>query len=137
MVYSCIGAEFDSDGSSSTCDIKLSDQDFDRSTTISDAPVDSRINGHVASSKQQTERQMEPSRQEMIIPLTDSRSDLEEERQSGGDTAAHCGLRPEPPPHSNKPGLAVMRQRHLQESSGTTRLDDSRIECVFCGVHCL
>lgn len=119
MVYSCIGAEFDSDGSSSTCDIKLSDQDFDRSTTISDAPVDSRINGHVASSKQQTERQMEPSRQEMIIPLTDSRSDLEEERQSGGDTAAHCGLRPEPPPHSNKPGLAVMRQRHLQESSGT------------------
>ncbi|XP_024908137.1 capping protein, Arp2/3 and myosin-I linker protein 3 isoform X4 [Cynoglossus semilaevis] len=120
MVYSCIGAEFDSDGSSSTCDIKLSDQDFDRSTTISDAPVDSRINGHVASSKQQTERQMEPSRQEMIIPLTDSRSDLEEERQSGGDTAAHCGLRPEPPPHSNKPGLAVMRQRHLQESSEVT-----------------
>uniref|UniRef100_A0A668AS07 Capping protein regulator and myosin 1 linker 3 n=1 Tax=Myripristis murdjan TaxID=586833 RepID=A0A668AS07_9TELE len=36
---------------------------------------------------------------------------------SGG---ASYGLRPEPPPQSCKPSLAAMRQRHLQESLGTT-----------------
>ncbi|XP_070701544.1 capping protein, Arp2/3 and myosin-I linker protein 3 [Pempheris klunzingeri] len=115
MVYSCIGAEIDDSDGSSTCDIKATD-DTDRSTTISDAPADTRSNGHVVSSKQQTDRQMEAGRQERIVPLTDSRADMEEDGQSGGGSTAPCGPRPEPPPHSTKPSLAVMRQRHLQES---------------------
>uniref|UniRef100_A0A4W6CTR6 Capping protein regulator and myosin 1 linker 3 n=1 Tax=Lates calcarifer TaxID=8187 RepID=A0A4W6CTR6_LATCA len=106
----CLIQRQDSDGSS-TCDIKETDQDTDRSTTVSDAPADTRTNGHLVSSKQQTDRQMETGRQERIVPLTDSRTEMEEDRQSGGG-----GARPEPPPQSTKPSLAVMRQRHLQES---------------------
>ncbi|XP_034742640.1 capping protein, Arp2/3 and myosin-I linker protein 3 isoform X2 [Etheostoma cragini] len=109
MVYSCIGAEIEDSDVSSTCDIKETDQDTDASTTISDVPADTQTNGHVVSSKQQTDRQMETGRQERIVPLTDSRTDMEEDRQSGGG-------RPEPPPQSTKPSVAVMRQRHLQES---------------------
>uniref|UniRef100_A0A3B4W9F8 Capping protein regulator and myosin 1 linker 3 n=1 Tax=Seriola lalandi dorsalis TaxID=1841481 RepID=A0A3B4W9F8_SERLL len=90
-----------------------------QSTTISDAPADTRSNGHVVSSKQQTDRQMETGRQERIVPLTDSRTEMEEDRPSGGGNVAPCGPRPEPPPQSTKPSLAVMRQRHLQESLGT------------------
>ncbi|XP_058499338.1 capping protein, Arp2/3 and myosin-I linker protein 3 isoform X4 [Solea solea] len=119
MVYSCIGAEIeDSDGSSSTCDIKAMNQDADRSTAISDAPVDTWTNGHVASFKPQTDRQMETGRQESIAPLTDSRSEMDDgdDEQSGGESGAPCGPRPDPPPQSTKPSLAVMRQRHLQES---------------------
>ncbi|KAA8587490.1 hypothetical protein FQN60_016352 [Etheostoma spectabile] len=109
MVYSCIGAEIEDSDVSSTCDIKETDQDTDASTTISDVPADTQTNGHVVSAKQQTDRQMETGRQERIVPLTDSRTDMEEDRQSGGG-------RPEPPPQSTKPSVAVMRQRHLQES---------------------
>ncbi|XP_036940368.1 capping protein, Arp2/3 and myosin-I linker protein 3 isoform X5 [Acanthopagrus latus] len=115
MVYSCIGAEIEDSDGSSTCDIKVTD-DTDRSTTISDAPADTRSNGHVPSSKQQTDRQMEAGRQERIVPLTDSRTETEEDRQSGGGSVAPSGTRPEPPPQSAKPSLTVMRQRHLQES---------------------
>uniref|UniRef100_A0A3Q1AXZ4 Capping protein regulator and myosin 1 linker 3 n=1 Tax=Amphiprion ocellaris TaxID=80972 RepID=A0A3Q1AXZ4_AMPOC len=111
----CLIQRQDSDGSS-TCDIKGTDQDADRSITISDAPTDSRSNGHVVSSKQQTDRQMEAGRQERIVPLTDSQNEMEEDIQSGGSGSQ----RPEPPPQSSKPSLAVMRQRHLQESLGTT-----------------
>lgn len=118
MVYSCIGAEIEDSDGSSTCDIKVTD-DTDRSTTISDAPADTRSNGHVPSSKQQTDRQMEAGRQERIVPLTDSRTETEEDRQSGGGSVAPSGTRPEPPPQSAKPSLTVMRQRHLQESLGT------------------
>lgn len=118
MVYSCIGAEIEDSDGSSTCDIKSTD-DTDRSTTISDAPADTRTNGHAVSSKQQTERQMETGRQERIVPLTDSRTEMEDDRQSDGGSVAPCGLRPEPPPQSTKPSLAVMRQRHLQENLGT------------------
>ncbi|XP_031710329.1 capping protein, Arp2/3 and myosin-I linker protein 3 isoform X2 [Anarrhichthys ocellatus] len=121
MVYSCIGAEIeDSDGSSS-CDIKEMDQGTDGTTAVSDA--DPRPNGHVASSEHQTDRQMEKGRQERIVPLTDPRTDTEEDREDGGGgggggsgSAVPCGPRPEPPPQSIKPSLAVMRQRHLQES---------------------
>ncbi|XP_078119455.1 capping protein, Arp2/3 and myosin-I linker protein 3 [Sander vitreus] len=116
MVYSCIGAEIEDSDVSSTCDIKETDQDTDGSTTISDVPADPRTNGHVVSSKQQTNRQMEMGTQERIVPLTDSRADMEEDRQSGGGSMAPCGTRPEPPPQSTKPSVAVMRQRHLQES---------------------
>uniref|UniRef100_A0A3B5A884 Capping protein regulator and myosin 1 linker 3 n=1 Tax=Stegastes partitus TaxID=144197 RepID=A0A3B5A884_9TELE len=80
----------------------------------------SRTNGHVASSKQQTDRQMETGRQERIVPLTDSRTEMEEDIQSGGGGSQ----RPEPPPQSTKPSLAVMRQRHLQESLGTAGEED-------------
>uniref|UniRef100_A0A3Q3WH06 Uncharacterized protein n=1 Tax=Mola mola TaxID=94237 RepID=A0A3Q3WH06_MOLML len=76
-------------------------------------------NGHVLPSKQQTERQMEAGRQERIVPLTDARAEVEEDGQSVGGTVVPGGPRPEPPPQSTKPGLAVMRQRHLQESLGT------------------
>ncbi|XP_005740290.1 capping protein, Arp2/3 and myosin-I linker protein 3 isoform X4 [Pundamilia nyererei] len=117
MVYSCIGAEIEDSDGSSNCDIKGIDQDADRSVTISDAPTDTRTNGHVVSSKQQTDRQMETARQERIVPLTDSRTEIEDDVQSsGGGIVAPGGPRPEPPPQSAKPSLAVMRQRHLQES---------------------
>ncbi len=118
MVYSCIGAEIEDSDGSSTGDIRATD-DTDRSTTISDAPADTRSNGHVVSSKQQTDRQMETGRQERIVPLTDSRTEMEEDRQSGGGSVVPCGPRPEPPPQSTKPSLSIMRQRHLQESLGT------------------
>lgn len=117
MVYSCIGAEIEDSDGSSTCDINATDQDTERSITISDAPTDTRTNGHVVSSKQQTDRQVETGRQERIVPLTDSRTEMEEDVQSG--YVAPCGPRPEPPPQNNKPSLVVMRQRHLQESLGT------------------
>ncbi|XP_030608248.1 capping protein, Arp2/3 and myosin-I linker protein 3 isoform X3 [Archocentrus centrarchus] len=117
MVYSCIGAEIEDSDGSSNCDIKGTDQDADRSVTISDAPTDTRTNGHVVSAKQQTDRQMETGRQERIVPLTDSRTEIEDDGQSGGGgSVAPSGPRPEPPPQSTKPSLAVMRQRHLQES---------------------
>ncbi|KAM6990188.1 capping protein, Arp2/3 and myosin-I linker protein 3 isoform 2-T4 [Tautogolabrus adspersus] len=115
MVYSCIGAEIEDSDGSSTCDIKDTD-DADRSTTVSDAPAETRTNGHVVSSKQQTDRQMEAGRQERIVPLTDAKTEMEEDRQSGGGNVAPCGTRPEPPPQSSKPSLVAMRQRHLQES---------------------
>lgn len=120
MVYSCIGAEIEDSDGSSTCDIKETDQDTDRSTTASDAPAESQSNGHVVSSKQQPDRQMERARQERIVPLTDSVTEVtEEDRQSGGGNGAPGGTKPEPPPQCTKPCLAVMRQRHLQESLGT------------------
>uniref|UniRef100_A0A3P9C8Z9 Capping protein regulator and myosin 1 linker 3 n=1 Tax=Maylandia zebra TaxID=106582 RepID=A0A3P9C8Z9_9CICH len=63
------------------------------------------------------EKQMETARQERIVPLTDSRTEIEDDVQSsGGGIVAPGGPRPEPPPQSAKPSLAVMRQRHLQES---------------------
>nr|XP_040027129.1 capping protein, Arp2/3 and myosin-I linker protein 3 isoform X4 [Gasterosteus aculeatus aculeatus] len=113
MVYSCIGADIEDSDGSSTCDIKEMDQDTDRTTTISDVPADSRTNGHVASSKHQTDRQMEKGRQERIVPLTDPRADAEEDREGA---VVPCGPRPEPPPQCIKPSVAAMRQRHLQES---------------------
>ncbi|XP_038574673.1 capping protein, Arp2/3 and myosin-I linker protein 3 isoform X2 [Micropterus salmoides] len=121
MVYSCIGAEIDDSDGSSTCDIKETD-DTDRSTTISDAPADTRTNGHVVSAKQQTDRQMETGRQERIVPLTDSRTDVEDGQSIGGSVAP-CGPRPEPPPQNTKPSLTAMRQRHLQESLEAGRLE--------------
>ncbi|XP_068424727.1 capping protein, Arp2/3 and myosin-I linker protein 3 isoform X3 [Clinocottus analis] len=123
MVYSCIGAEIEDSDGSSTCDIKEMEQDADHTTTISDVPAGTQTNGHVASSKHQTDRQMEKGRQERIVPLTDPRTDTEEDREGGGGgSAAPCGPRPEPPPQSIKPSLAVMRQRHLQENLEAGRL---------------
>ncbi|XP_055359768.1 capping protein, Arp2/3 and myosin-I linker protein 3 isoform X2 [Betta splendens] len=118
MVYSCIGAEIEDSDGSSTCDIKAADQDTDRLATISDASAGSQSNGHAASCKQQTDRQMERGRQEGITPPTDSAGETaDEDGQSGGGGAA-CGRRPEPPAQSAKPCLAVTRQRRLQESIG-------------------
>lgn len=124
MVYSCIGAEIEDSDGSSTSDIKVTDDTERSTTTISDAPADTRSNGHVVSSKQQTDRQMETGRQERIVPLTDARTELDEDGHGGGGNAAPCGPRPEPPPQSSKPSLAVMRQRHLQESLGTAHADN-------------
>lgn len=120
MVYSCIGAEIEDSDASSTCDTKPTDQDTDRSTGVPDAPTDVRTNGHVVSSERQTDRQPEAGRQERILPLTDPRTEMEEDGQSISSGGAAYGLRPEPPPQSCKPSLAAMRQRHLQESLGTT-----------------
>uniref|UniRef100_A0A1A8BQM4 Leucine rich repeat containing 16B n=1 Tax=Nothobranchius kadleci TaxID=1051664 RepID=A0A1A8BQM4_NOTKA len=115
MVYSCIGAEIEDSDSSSTCDIK--EDNTDGSNAISDAPTDTRSNGHVASSKQQTDRQMETDRQERVVPLTDARTETAEDVQStGAGSVGPCGLRPEPPTPSSKSVLAVMKQRHLQDS---------------------
>ncbi|XP_026169417.1 capping protein, Arp2/3 and myosin-I linker protein 3 [Mastacembelus armatus] len=116
MVYSCIGAEIEDSDGSSTCEIKVTDQDTDGSNAISDAPADTQTNGHIVSSKQQTDRQMGAGRHERIVPLTDSRTEVEEDRQSGGGSGGPCGMRPDPPPQNTKPNLAIMRQRHLQES---------------------
>lgn len=112
MVYSCIGAEIDDSDGSSIGDVKVTD-DTERSTAISDAPAETRSNGHaVVSCRQQ---QPDGGRQERIVPLTQLRDDGPT-AEAGG---APCGAKPEPPPQSTKPSLAVMRQRHLQESSGT------------------
>ncbi|KAM9789899.1 capping protein, Arp2/3 and myosin-I linker protein 3 [Neosynchiropus ocellatus] len=115
MVYSCIGAEIEDSDSSSTCDFKASDHDGDGSTAISEAPEEVRTNGHVVSSKQQTDRQMEAGRQERIVALTASRIEMKEDRP-GSEDGAPCVPRPEPPPQNTKPSLSAMRQRHLQES---------------------
>lgn len=112
MVYSCIGAEIDDSDGSSAGDVKVTDDD-ERSTAISDAPADTRSNSHaVVSCRQQ---QPDGGRQERIVPLTQP----EEDGAAAEATVAPCGAKPEPPPQSTKPSLAVMRQRHLQESSGT------------------
>ncbi|XP_072220346.1 capping protein, Arp2/3 and myosin-I linker protein 3 isoform X3 [Leuresthes tenuis] len=132
MVYSCIGAEIDDSDGSSNCDIKASDHadiDADISIDISDPSTDTLSNGHVVPSKQQTDRQMETGRQERVVPLTDSRAEIEEDVQSGGGgSVTPCGSRPDPPPQSTKPSLAVMRQRHLQETleAGRTEMEDQR-----------
>ncbi|XP_015234914.1 PREDICTED: leucine-rich repeat-containing protein 16B [Cyprinodon variegatus] len=124
MVYSCIGAEIEDSDSSSTCDIKEMQHSADGSNTISDAPTDTQSNGHVVSSKHQTDRQMETGRQERIVPLTESRTEAGEDIQSSGVCSmAPCGPRPEPPPHS-KPTQAVIRQRHLQDSIEETERSD-------------
>ncbi|XP_071397839.1 capping protein, Arp2/3 and myosin-I linker protein 3 [Centroberyx affinis] len=119
MVYSCIGAEIEDSDASSGCDGRGTDQDADRSPAAPpDAPADARTNGHAASA----DREAEAGRQERIVPLTDSRTETEED-----DTP--CGPRPEPPPQSSKPSLAVMRQRHLQESlEEAGRLEGEREE---------
>ncbi|XP_038156416.1 capping protein, Arp2/3 and myosin-I linker protein 3 isoform X3 [Cyprinodon tularosa] len=124
MVYSCIGAEIEDSDSSSTCDIKEMQHSADGSNTISDAPTDTQSNGHVVSSKHQTDRQMETGRQERIVPLTESRTEAGEDIQSSGVCSmAPCGPRPEPPPHT-KPTQAVIRQRHLQDSIEETERSD-------------
>lgn len=132
MVYSCIGAEIEDSDSSSTCDFKPSDQDVDQSIAISDAPADTRTNGHVASSKQQTERQMDTGRQERIVPLTDLQTEMDKDRQSSGGIAfvTPSGPRPELPPQCTKPSLSVMRQRHLQESLGNAWTVSGFISCL-------
>lgn len=113
MVYSCIGAEIEDSDGSSTSDTRVG-ADAERSTAVSEAPADTHSNGHVLPSKQQTDRQMEICRQERIVPLAGTQAELEADGHSGG------GTRPEPPPQSTKPGLAIMRQRHLQDSLGNT-----------------
>lgn len=111
MVYSCIGAEIQDSDASSAGDVTPSDQDLDEPTAVSDAPADRRTNGHVGASKQ-----TEPGRQDRTVLLTD----MEDEGHGGdGGGVAIIGPKPEPPPQSSKPSLAVMRQRHLQESLGT------------------
>lgn len=112
MVYSCIGAEIDDSDGSSAGDVKVTDDD-ERSTAISDAPADTRSNSHAGVSCRQ--QQPDGGRQERIVPLTQP----EEDGAAAEATVAPCGAKPEPPPQSTKPSLAVMRQRHLQESSGT------------------
>ncbi|KAM4557006.1 capping protein, Arp2/3 and myosin-I linker protein 3 isoform 1-T1 [Fundulus diaphanus] len=117
MVYSCIGAEIEDSDSSSTCDIKEFQHSADGSNIISDTPTDTQSNGHVEPPKQQTDRQMETGRQERIVPLNESRIEAGEDIQSSDvGSVAPCGSRPEPPPQNTKPSLAVMRQRHLQDS---------------------
>ncbi|MEQ2217713.1 hypothetical protein XENOCAPTIV_020349 [Xenoophorus captivus] len=106
MVYSCIGAEIEDSDSSSTCDFKELQHSADGSNIISDTPTDTRSNGHVVSSKHQTDRQMEMARQERIVPLTESRTEVGEDVQSSAiGSVAPCGPRPEPPPQSTKPKL--------------------------------
>ncbi|KAF7655343.1 hypothetical protein LDENG_00057080, partial [Lucifuga dentata] len=114
MVYSCIGAEIENSDGNSTCDAKPIGLDGDKSTSVS--ATDTRTNGHVISPHQQMDRQMETGRQERIQPLADSRTEMEEDRQSGGSGIAPSESRPEPLPQSSKPSLSVMTQRHLQES---------------------
>ncbi|MED6240543.1 hypothetical protein ATANTOWER_022995, partial [Ataeniobius toweri] len=132
MVYSCIGAEIEDSDSSSTCDFKELQHSADGSNIISDTPTDTRSNGHVVSSKHQTDRQMEMARQETIVPLTESRTEVGKDVQSSATgSVAPCGPRPEPPPQSTKPSLAVMRQRHLQDSLGTATSTANEVETAI------
>lgn len=120
MVYSCIGAEIDDSDGSSAGDVKVTD-DGERSPAISDAPADTHSNSQAAAPCRQ--QQPDGGRQERIVPLTQPGEDEAAEEAN----LAPCGGKPEPPPQSSKPSLAVMRQRHLQESSGTatSALDQS------------
>lgn len=128
MVYSCIGAEIEDSDGSSTCDTRPSDPDLDRTpSTVSDLPVDSRTNGHTGSSHQQTDRQMEPARQERIVPLTDVHADTDDDGLSGMTSVP----RTEPPLQCTKPSLSMMRQRHLQESleeAGRLEIEEEQSE---------
>lgn len=106
MVYSCIGAEIeDSDGNGSGTSDAGATADAEMSTGVSEAPADTHSNGHAAPTKQPTDR-----RTERIVPLADTRAEPEEEGRGGGG--------PRLEPQSTKPSLAIMRQRHLQESLG-------------------
>uniref|UniRef100_A0A3Q3SD58 Capping protein regulator and myosin 1 linker 3 n=1 Tax=Mastacembelus armatus TaxID=205130 RepID=A0A3Q3SD58_9TELE len=78
--------------------------------------------------QRQTDRQMGAGRHERIVPLTDSRTEVEEDRQSGGGSGGPCGMRPDPPPQNTKPNLAIMRQRHLQESLGNVKGEEELSE---------
>ncbi|XP_056149842.1 capping protein, Arp2/3 and myosin-I linker protein 3 [Lampris incognitus] len=115
MVYSCIGAEIEDSDTSSTYDTKPLDRDAERQI---DTQQDICTNGHIISSDRPADRQTEPGRQERIVPLSPNslrdRQMEEEERQS--IFGVPHGQRPEPPPQSSKPSLAIMRQRHLQGS---------------------
>uniref|UniRef100_H3CR90 G-protein coupled receptors family 1 profile domain-containing protein n=1 Tax=Tetraodon nigroviridis TaxID=99883 RepID=H3CR90_TETNG len=122
MVYSCIGAEIEDSDGSSTSDTRAT-AETERLTTVSEAPADTRSNGHVVPSRQQTDRQT--CRQERIVPLAGTQAEVEEDAHSGG------GTRPEPPPQSTKPSLAIMRQRHLQDSleeAGRLREEEDQSE---------
>ncbi|XP_046883074.1 capping protein, Arp2/3 and myosin-I linker protein 3 [Hypomesus transpacificus] len=135
MVYSCIGADIDSDASS--CDNRQSDREMDRQTPETQA--DTRANGHVASTgglDKQTDRQMdkqtEAGRQERVSFQTDTRTETEggqsSEEGRADREAAPCGQKPDPPPQSSKPNLAGLRQRHLQESSDKSPEDCGGVE---------
>ncbi|XP_034038466.1 capping protein, Arp2/3 and myosin-I linker protein 3 [Thalassophryne amazonica] len=115
MVYSCIGADIEDSDASSTCDFKPPEEEIERSCTITGAVADTRTNGHVVSTKQQVDRWMEVGRPERIVSLTDTQVETDETEQKGSSVGPP-GPKPEPPPQSTKPSLAVMRQRHLRES---------------------
>lgn len=112
MVYSCIGAEIDDSDGSSAGDVKVQD-DGERSSAISDALADTHSTRQAMAPCRQ--QQPESGRQERIVPLMQPGEDGEAEE---ANLAPGSG-KPEPPPQSSKPSLAVMRQRHLQETSGT------------------
>lgn len=110
MVYSCIGAEIEDSDGSGTSDTGAT-ADAEMSTAVSEAPAETCSNGHAAPSKQP----MDTCRQERIVPLVDTRAEPEE----------GCGT---------KPSLAMMRQRHLQESlgnAGRSHLLWSTLQCVI------
>uniref|UniRef100_A0A8C9RQ20 Capping protein regulator and myosin 1 linker 3 n=1 Tax=Scleropages formosus TaxID=113540 RepID=A0A8C9RQ20_SCLFO len=92
-------------------------------------------------SRLQTERHVESSMEARAERPTEadrsSSAELQTDKQAGWVQAdrmtaeqpkedQHCptpsGLKPTPPPQTSKPSLATMRQRHLQESSGTAAL---------------
>lgn len=129
MVYSCIGAEIeDSDGNGSGTSDAGAAADAEMSTAVSEAPADTRSNGHAAPSKQPTDRRTDTCRQERIVPLADTRAEPEEEEEGRG------GGGPRLEPQSTKPSLAIMKQRHLQESSGNagrSHLLCSPSQCVI------
>lgn len=101
MVYSCIGAEIEDSDGSGTSDTGAT---AEISTAVSEAPADTRSNGHEAPS-----RRTDACRQERIVPLADTRAEPEDDGHSGGTRLE---------PQSTKPSLAIMRQRHLQDSLG-------------------
>lgn len=116
MVYSCIGAEIEDSDGSGTSDTGAT-ADAEMSTAVSEAPADTRSNGHAAPST---------CRQERIVPLADTRAEPEEDDGRGGGTRLE--------PQSTKPSLAIMRQRHLQESlgnAGRSHLLWSTFQCVI------
>ncbi|KAM9791599.1 capping protein, Arp2/3 and myosin-I linker protein 3 isoform 4-T4 [Syngnathus typhle] len=129
MVYSCIGADIEESDASSTCDTKATEELDDRSTGISEAPTSNHTNGHEAAAKQQGERLPETTgRQERIVPLTGSRTDSDEDAQRSDKGTR---VRPEPPPQNAKPSIAIMRQRHLQETlaeAGRLEVQEERNE---------
>lgn len=122
MVYSCIGAEIEDSDGSGTSDTGVT-ADAEMSTALSEAPADARSNGHAAPSKPPTDRRTDACRQERIVPLADTRAEPEED---GGGTRLEL--------QSAKPSLAIMSQRHLQESlgnAGRSHLLCAAFQCVI------
>ncbi|XP_010887354.1 capping protein, Arp2/3 and myosin-I linker protein 3 isoform X1 [Esox lucius] len=121
MVYSCIGAE--DEDSDSSLETRTVDRDTDRQSAS-----ETQANGSHAISSSLTNRPRDCLAEKRTAPvrhdsLPSARTEVDvgakrpETLEARQDSGSPCRQKPDPPPQSNKPSLASMRQRPLQESS--------------------